>query len=394
MTALRSKAASAEDWPRALADQFNPLPPVDAAPPPVQPEHKRMEPENPDPPSAEPAQKAAVPARRAPVKPAGAIPLNPFAQLDALIGLPAVKRKVSTLISQYRLRDARKRQGLPTPAPSLHLVFTGNPGTGKTTVARIIGGIYRELGLLKRGHLVEADRTALVGQFIGHTAPLVDAKVKEALDGVLFIDEAYTLTQGKNPQDFGPEAIATLLKLMEDNRDRLAVVVAGYTREMQEFIASNPGLESRFKTVLEFEDFTAEQLAEILLEMFAAHHYIVPRDTQTKIALLMRDLHAAKGKAFGNARAVRNMFDICDENMADRLAETANHTPEELMTVQPCDVPLHAGASVLRTNDSPNETNLPPETAAGPAAPRTKRAVKRKRSPLKDDDGTGSETLN
>jgi type IV secretory pathway TraG/TraD family ATPase VirD4 len=385
MTALRSKAASAEDWPRALADQFNPLPPADAAPPPVQPEHRRMEPENPAPPSGEPAQKAAVPARRAPAKPAGPIPLNPFAQLDALIGLGAVKRKVSTLISQHRLRDARRRQGLPTPPPSLHLVFTGNPGTGKTTVARIIGGIYRELGLLKRGHLVEADRTALVGQFIGHTAPKVEAKVQEALEGVLFIDEAYTLTQGNNPQDFGPEATATLLKLMEDNRDRLAVVVAGYTREMQQFIASNPGLESRFKTVLDFEDFTGDELAEILLDLFAAHHYAVPRETKTKIGLLTRDLYATKGIAFGNARAVRNVFELCDENMAHRLAEIPNPTREDLITVQPCDIPLHA-ASLTPHATSFEAGSASDSTAPASAAPRAKRGAKLRRRDTNKDD--------
>ncbi len=265
-------------------------------------------------------------------------PPNAFDRLDALTGLAGVKNKVGLLIDQYSLRNARKEQGLPTPAASHHLVFTGNPGTGKTTVARIIGEIYRELGILKRGHLVEVDRAALVGQYIGHTAPKVEAKVREALDGVLFIDEAYTLSAVRQGQDFGAEAIATLLKLMEDNRDRLAVIVAGYTHEMEEFIASNPGLKSRFKTVIEFEDYGPEELVQIALQMFAEHEFIVPPDTETELRLFMNLLSSAKDRAFGNGRTVRNVVEACDENMARRLSGT-NPTGDQLITVRPEDVP-------------------------------------------------------
>lgn len=267
---------------------------------------------------------------------------DPFQQLDSLIGLETVKKKVASLINQYSLRVQRQKQGLPTPALSLHLVFTGNPGTGKTTVARIIGEIYRELGLLAKGHVVEVDRAALVGRYIGQTAPQVEAKVREALDGVLFIDEAYTLAMKDSGKDYGAEAIATLLKLMEDNRDRLAVVVAGYSKEMERFIASNPGLESRFKTFLEFEDFSPEQLADIMLGMFEEHEFVVPKETRTKIKLLTEGVYEDRGKGFGNARAIRNLFETCYENLAHRVAEIQNPTPEELTTIQPCDIPLHA----------------------------------------------------
>ena len=259
-----------------------------------------------------------------------------FERLDEMAGLPEVKRKVDALISQYRMRQARKREGLPVPPVSHHLVFAGNPGTGKTTVARLIGEIYRELGILKRGHLIEADRATLVAEYIGQTAPKVEAKVREALDGVLFIDEAYTLTgEGK---DFGKEAIATLLKLMEDHRDRLAVIVAGYTEEMTKFIASNPGLASRFKTTIVFDDYGPDDLTLIALRLFTDHHYEVPPETRARLRELMAVLHAYRDRHFGNGRTARNVFEATDERMAHRLAN-ARLTRRDLTVVLPEDIP-------------------------------------------------------
>ncbi len=333
--------------------------------------------------NTEPEKEKALPppARSALIKPGATA--DPFDRLEALIGLNEVKSKVESLINQYRIRNARKNEGLPVPAASHHLVFTGNPGTGKTTVARIIGEIYRELGILKSGHLIEVDRTALVGQYIGQTAPKVEGKVKEALGGVLFIDEAYTLSPKDNSRDFGSEAIATLLKLMEDHRDRFAVIVAGYTEEMEQFLASNPGLQSRFKTVIEFEDFKPDELTQIVMEMFDANHYMVPDDTRLKLFVLNSRLHAGKDRGFGNGRTARNVFETCIERMAHRLSE-ADLTREELTTVLPEDIPdpaqfLPRGKNPKPSGDGSHEAR----EVAGPVTRKRQRGVKREAAPAK-----------
>ena len=263
---------------------------------------------------------------------------NALEELDSLIGLEKVKDKVAALVGQYRMRANRQRQGLSIAPLSLHLVFTGNPGTGKTTVARLVGGIYRELGLLARGHVVETDRAGLIGTHVGQTGPKVQEKIREAMDGILFIDEAYTLAPANNVNDFGGEAIATLLKLMEDNRDRLAVIVAGYTAEMQRFIAANPGLQSRFSTTIEFQDYEPDQLTEIAVDMLEKHEFVVPDDTRSEIFLLMMVLFAKRDRYFGNGRVARNVVEKIQENMAKRLGEN-EPTREELTTVLPEDVP-------------------------------------------------------
>src|ERR1019366_9288167 len=196
---------------------------------------------------------------------------DPIDELDAMVGLGSVKDQVKKTLSLIKLGKARDAAGLPRLELTHHLVFTGNPGTGKTTVARIIGRIYRNMGLLKSGHLVEVDRGDLIASYTGQTAPLVKDVVERATDGVLFIDEAYSLAQARDGHDnYGAEAIATLLKLMEDRRGRLVVIAAGYRAEMATFINSNPGLASRFKTFIDFPDYTSEELMEILLNICTA----------------------------------------------------------------------------------------------------------------------------
>ena len=204
--------------------------------------------------------------------PSGEEETDPYVELNELIGLEQVKKEVNELASFVKIQQQRKEQGLKVPKLSYHLVFTGSPGTGKTTVARIVARIYRNLGLLERGHLVETDRSGLIGQYVGQTAPRVNAMCDSALNGVLFIDEAYALTQA-GEQDYGQEAVATLLKRMEDDRDRLVVIVAGYTDEMKKFIDTNPGLKSRFTRYINFPDYTADELYRIFRMYMKKNQY-------------------------------------------------------------------------------------------------------------------------
>lgn len=263
---------------------------------------------------------------------------DPYQELDELIGLEKVKEEVRSLANYVKVQQMRKEKGLKTPHLSLHLVFTGSPGTGKTTVARIVARIYKDLGVLQKGHLVETDRSGLIGQYVGQTAPRVNALCDSALGGVLFIDEAYALTQSHSSQDYGAEAIATLLKRMEDDRDRLVVIVAGYTNEMKKFIDSNPGLQSRFSRYIDFPDYTAEELYQIFRMYLRKNEYNITQEAATKLRQQLENVVATKTRNFGNARYVRNLFEKAIQCQANRLEKTKNPTADELAELTQADI--------------------------------------------------------
>ena len=242
------------------------------------------------------------------------------ADLDRLVGLHSVKEQVRTQVAFLQLQARRKEHGLAEVASSHHLVFLGNPGTGKTTVARVLAEMYQSVGLLKKGHLVEVDRAGLVGQYVGHTATRTNKAVKKALDGMLFIDEAYALSpEGMGRNDFGPEAIETLLKRMEDHRDRLVVIVAGYPKLMERFLQSNPGLRSRFSREIEFPDYTAEELIEIFLNMVDDADYRLDGDGKVTLGRIF--LVSAQTAGFGNGRYARTLFEQAINRQALRLSQ-------------------------------------------------------------------------
>lgn len=264
---------------------------------------------------------------------------DPFAELDALIGLDAVKTEVHKLVELVKFTQARQKNGLSCGPLTNHFVFTGNPGTGKTTVARIVAGIYRELGVLKRGHLVEVDRSKLVAGYVGQSAIQTNAVIDSAMDGVLFIDEAYSLVSG-GANDYGGEVIATLLKRMEDARDRLVVIVAGYTQEMERFVASNPGLKSRFTKFIDFPDYTAAELARIFEAMMQASDYVCSPLVLDAISKRISAAVVSGGGANGNARAVRNLFAATKERMALRVMNIRHPSKRQLQEIELEDVGL------------------------------------------------------
>lgn len=260
-----------------------------------------------------------------------AVPEDPYMELASLIGLDSVKKEIKTLANLVQVQQAREENGLKNATMSYHLVFTGNPGTGKTTIARIIAAIYRDLGILKKGHLVETDRSGLVAGYLGQTAVKTNAIIDEALDGVLFIDEAYSLSEDND--SYGKEAISTLLKRMEDDRDRLVVVLAGYTDEMKQFIESNPGLESRFNRYIDFPDYSEEELLQIFMKQVEKFEYEVDDDALSIVKKAIHNNFVNKNEQLGNARFVRNLFEKILANQANRLAKESDMSPENLKRI-------------------------------------------------------------
>lgn len=260
-----------------------------------------------------------------------------LAELDSLIGMERVKQDVHSLINLMRIREIKKQRGLPQNDLSLHMVFMGNPGTGKTTVARLIAKIYQKLGVLSKGHLVEVDRSGLVAGYVGQTALKVQEKITESRGGVLFIDEAYALTANRDSSDFGFEAVDTLLKGMEDYRDDFVVIVAGYPNPMAEFLESNPGLKSRFNKFIYFDDYTPDELLSIFCGMYKKAGFTVSETAWRIVHDYFIGMYENRGINFANGRDVRNFFEKVVVHQANRLAQYDSLSDNDLVTLTEVD---------------------------------------------------------
>jgi stage V sporulation protein K len=263
-------------------------------------------------------------------------------ELNSLVGLSKVKSEIQSLLQFVRIQELRRQREISTSKPSLHSVFYGSPGTGKTTIARLYGKMLSAMGLLSKGHLVETDRSGLIGGYIGQTAIKTDEKIKEALGGILFIDEAYSLSKGEdNSWDYGNEAIAILLKRMEDYRDDFVVIVAGYPDPMGKFIASNEGLRSRFNTYIHFDDYSPSELAEIFKRLCETENYAPTEEALEFVFTSIDYNYSIRDKSFGNARYIRNLFEIVIRNQALRIGTSVrNPSQDDLRVILPSDIPF------------------------------------------------------
>lgn len=254
-------------------------------------------------------------------------------ELDALIGLEKVKNKVQDLIVYQKVQKLRREKNLHSTKNTLHLAFTGNPGTGKTTVARIVGRIYKKIGLLSKGHFVEVSRTDLIAGYQGQTALKVKKVIEQAKGGVLFIDEAYSITENDHSDSYGRECLTELTKALEDYRDDLVVIVAGYTEPMNKFFESNPGLKSRFNTFIEFDDYSSVEMDDILLSMCQSNDYVLNDEAKEKIHLYFEQQILSKEVNFANGRLVRNLYEDLVMNHARRVIKVDNPNSADLSTI-------------------------------------------------------------
>ncbi len=262
-----------------------------------------------------------------------------LAELNELVGLERVKDEVKQLTNFLKVQQMREAKGLATLPVTRHLIFSGNPGTGKTTIARLLAQIYRTLEILSRGHLTETDRAGLVAGYVGQTALKVKEVVTKSLGGILFIDEAYALSPAGAGNDFGHEAVETLLKMMEDHRDDLVVVAAGYTQKMDQFLSSNPGLRSRFTKFIHFEDYNTEQLVLIFKSFCKKADFKTTIAAEERLAALFDALTCDRDETFGNARTARNLFEATISLQANRIVSLANISEEALQAIEAADIP-------------------------------------------------------